>query len=407
MIASRVKFASCMAALVVLWGCETPPRSIETPSTKNDMPVGQFFRTAAETSQNRFDYQSAAKYYQNLYNRDPDDMAALLGLARNFRYIGSAAQSVALLEEALPENPGIFALQAEYGKSLVAAGRGRKAIDYLEELIEEVPDDWELLSALGIAYDLLSESENAERVYRLALEIAPGNSSIINNLALSLALSNNIDEGIELLESTISTGFSTPHLRQNLALMFAMKGDIETARQLAERDLPQEMVANNIKYYERYFSRAGAAQSSGSTTSGTVEVSRLEEPAVTEEEPVIIPALARQTDQEPEATVTMAAVEQAVDTDQAAGKVYQSIDGIKIQLGVFKTFDRATAGLSAMRDGNVDLLSGLRFVIDEIKGIDAPVGDKVLAGPMASRQLAADLCTKLHSRKKVCRLVLP
>ena len=359
MIASRVKFASCMAALVVLWGCETPPRSIETPSTKNDMPVGQFFRTAAETSQNRFDYRSAAKYYQNLHGRDPDDMSALLGLARNLRYIGSAAQSVALLEEALPENPGIFALQAEYGKSLVAAGRGRKAIDYLEGLIEEVPDDWEILSALGIAYDLLSESENAERVYRLALEITPENSSIINNLALSLALSNNIDEGIELLESTILTGFSTPHLRQNLALMYAMKGDINTARRLAERDLPQEMVDNNIKYYERYFSRAGAEQSSGSTSSGTVEVARLEEPAVTEEEPVIIPALARQTGQEPEATVTMAAVEQAVDTDQAAGMVYQSIDGIKIQLGVFKTFDRAAAGLSAMRDGNVDLLSGL------------------------------------------------
>ena len=60
-----------------------------------------------------------------------------------------------------------------------------------------------------------------------------------------------------------------------------------------------------------------------------------------------------------------------------------------------------------MRDGNVDLLSGLRFMIDEIEGIDAPVGYKVLAGPMASQQLAADLCTKLHSRKKVCRLVLP
>ena len=406
MIASRVKFAFCMAALVLLWGCETPTQSTDRPASKNDSPFGDFFRTAAETSQDKFDYRSAAKYYQNLHKRDPNDMAALLGLARNLRYIGSAASSLALLEEALPGNPGNFAIRAEYGKSLVAAGRGRRAIDYLTELLEEIPDDWELLSALGIAHDLLGESGKAERAYRSALEITPENPSIINNLALSLALSDQIDEGIALLEKTTNTVLSTPHLRQNLALMYAMKGDIKSARRLAEWDLPREMVDSNIEYYERFFPRMGGAQSSRSQSSGTVEVSRLEEPAETVVEPVI-PTPAPQTVQEPEATTTMAAVEETMDTDQAIQTAYQPIDGIKIQLGVFKTFDRATAGLSAMRDSNVDLLSGLRFVIDEIEGIDAPVGYMVLAGPMASQQLAADLCTKLHSRKKICRLVLP
>ena len=100
----------------------------------------------------------------------------------------------------------------------------------------------------------------------------------------------------------------------------------------------------------------------------------------------------------------MAAVDEAAEAEQTAP---MAIEGIKVQLGVFKTFDRATAGLSDMRDSNVDLLSGLRFVIDEVEGIDAPIGYMVLAGPLASTELAADLCTKLHSRKKVCRLVLP
>ena len=323
MIASRVKFAFCMAALVLLWGCETPTQSTDRPASKNDSPFGDFFRTAAETSQDKFDYQSAAKYYQNLHKRDPNDMAALLGLARNLRYIGSAASSLALLEEALPGNPGNFAIRAEYGKSLVAAGRGRRAIDYLTELLEEIPDDWELLSALGIAHDLLGESGKAERAYRSALEITPENPSIINNLALSLALSDQIDEGIALLEKTTNTVLSTPHLRQNLALMYAMKGDIKSARRLAEWDLPREMVDSNIEYYERFFPRMGGAQSSRSQSSGTVEVSRLEEPAETVVEPVI-PTPAPQTVQEPEATTTMAAVEETVGTDQAIQTAYQT-----------------------------------------------------------------------------------
>ena len=94
--------------------------------------------------------------------------------------------------------------------------------------------------------------------------------------------------------------------------------------------------------------------------------------------------------------------------DQDVGRPRQAAEGEQgLQLGVFKTRERATAGLSALRDGNVDLLSGLRFAIDEVEGIDAPIGYMVLAGPLASQQMAADLCTKLHSRKKVCRLVLP
>lgn len=393
-----------MAALAVLWGCETLTEESDKPLLKNDMPVGNFFRSAAIFSQDKFDYQSAAKYYRNLYTRDPNDMAALLGLVRNLRYIGSAAQSVALLEEAMPENPGVFAVRAEYGKALVAAGRAMAAVDVLVELLEEIPDDWEILSALGIAYDLLDEPGKAERAYRAALEITPRNANVINNLALSLALSGRIDDGIALLKEAVDSTSSTPHIRQNLALMYAMKGDMKSARRLAERDLPREMVENNLKYYERLFSgnnsaQLNGAQSSGAQPSGAVEVSRLEAPA----REAVLPGSV----QESQDTATVAAVQEADEIGQPDQTALPPIEGIKIQLGVFKTLDRANARLTAMRDGNVDLLSGLRFVIDEVEGIDTPVGYMVMAGPMASREVAADLCTKLHSRKEVCRLILP
>ena len=397
MVFPQARIACCMAALALLWGCV--PSELQTAGSlgKNDTPIGEFFRTAATTSQAKFDYQSAAKYYQNLYNRDPDDAGALLGLVRNLRYIGSARQSLNLLEEAMPRFPDEFALRAEFGKSLVASGSAREAVKVLNELLEEAPGDWELLSALGIAYDFLDKPDKAVRAYRAALEITPLNTSVINNLALSLALAGKIDDGIALLEDARVNTFATPHIRQNLALMYAMKGDIKAARKLAERDLTSDMVENNIKYYERLF-----ASAKGAPSNRNVEVSRLEEPGADPVEPVFTAtsmASAPQpaTEESPD-TMAMAAVNEAVDME---------IAGIKVQLGVFKTRERATAGLSALRDGNVDLLSGLRFAIDEVEGIDAPIGYMVLAGPLASQQMAADLCTKLHSRKKICRLVLP
>lgn len=391
---SRAQLVFCMAALVVLSGCETSTEKAEVPASINSSPIGNFFRTAASSSQDNLDYRSAAKYYQNLYNRDPDDMRALLGLVRNLRYVGSARQAVGLLEDALQDHSGILSLQVEYGKSLVATGQGQRAIDLLSELLEEIPGDWEVLSALGIAYDLIKQPQDAERSYRAALVVAPQNNSVINNLALSLALSGKIDEGIALLEDTVNNLAATPHMRQNLALMYAMNGDIDAAQRLAEQDLPDEMVANNIKYYRRYFSNNRKV-----ARSPTVEVSRLEAPAETIVAPVILTPSATPTGQS-QATKTVTAVEDGIATDQP-------IEGIKIQLGVFKTFDQAAAGLLEMRDGNVDLLSGLRFMIDALDGIDAPLGYMVLAGPLASNQLAADLCTKLHSRKEICRLVLP
>jgi Flp pilus assembly protein TadD len=401
------KVALCIAASTFLWGCTDGDSETARPVTKNDMPVENFFRTAAATSQDKFDYQSAAKYYQNLYNRDPTDIAALLGLVKNLRYIGQAAQSVAVLEQTEPDNLKIFAVRAEYGKSLVASGRALVAIEVLVEMLEEIPDDWELLSALGIAYDLNDDSANAERSYHAALDVTPRNASVINNLALSMALSGRIDEGISLLEETMMSSLSTPHIRQNLALMYAMKGDMNSAQKMAEQDLPQELVDNNLKYYERFFARSSGAQSSG-----VVQVARLEEPVEAAIEPVIPPAAQDTTAAVTPAAVTPAAVtpaavKQEADEEQPDLVNFLPLEGIKIQLGVFKTLDRANAGLTEMRDGNVDLLSGLRFVIDEIEGIDAPIGFIVLAGPLASQQLAADLCTKLHSRKKVCRLVLP
>ena len=390
----------CTAALGFLWGCESDGAADKAVEGEREAqaPMGNFLRSAAMSSQNSYNYMAAVNYYHNLRNRDPDDLDALLGLTRNLRYIGSASQAAEMLEQALAEHPENLAMRAELGKALVASGRTAAAIASLSETIQLSPGDWEIRSALGIAYDLLDDPGKAQESYRTALELSPGNMSVINNLALSLALSGRIDEGVAMLERTSAQPGATPHIRQNLALMYAMKGDVERARHLAGQDLPAEMARHNVEIYERLSATRAGAEELPSDIVGIaptplpdIDVARLEEPAA---EPV-----------EPAAPVQQPAAIAAAGFDEDLTDA--PIDGIKVELGVFPNRERAAAGLTALRDDHVDLLSGLRFQIASVEGDDSSAGYRVLAGPLASVALAADLCTKLHSRKETCRLVAP
>ncbi len=400
----------CLAILALVSACELdggedPATVIEEAATgaePGSSAVGDFLRTAAITSQGSYNYPAAANYYQSLYSRDPDNMEALLGLVQNLRYIGSAPQAVTMLREAMEQGRATeTALRAELGKALVASGQTTEAIASLTETSIMIPDDWEVLSALGIAYDLNDDPKNAHISYRKALAISPNNVSVINNLALSLALSGAIDEGIDLLVRAVTLPDAVTHLRQNLALMYAMQGDLDRAQALAKRDLPPEMVEHNVSFYQQLGATSGGDQAAANQAVGvvaapvpTVDVTRLEAPSEA-------PAPAEEATAEPATTSTEDPEPSAI------ASVSLPADSIRVELGVYSSRKRATAGLTALRDGHVDLLSGLQFEIADVEDAGSDANFVVMAGPLASTALAADLCTKLHSRQKECRLIVP
>jgi Flp pilus assembly protein TadD len=398
------RFMGCLAVLALVSACELdggedPATVIEEAATGEEpesSAVGDFLRTAAITSQGSYNYPAAVNYYQSLYSRDPDNMEALLGLVQNLRYIGSAPQAVTMLREAIEQGrANETSLRAELGKALVASGQTTEAIASLTETSIMMPDDWEVLSALGIAYDLNGDPKNAHISYRKALAISPNNISVINNLALSLALSGSIDEGINLLVRAATLPDAVAHIRQNLALMYAMQGDLDRAQALAKRDLPPEMVEHNVSFYQQLGATSGGDQAAANQAMGvvaapvpTVDVTRLEAPS---EEATAEPATTSTDDPEP----------------SAIASVSLPANSIRVELGVYSSRERATAGLTALRDGHVDLLSGLQFEIADVEDAGSDANFVVMAGPLASTALAADLCTKLHSRQKECRLIVP
>ena len=394
-----VRFLSrlaCIAAVsAFLWACDKLPGEPELEAIDAaDEPIRDFLRTAAATSQNSSNYAAAVNYYRSLHGRDASDIDAILGLARNLRYIGSANEATKLLKDGLDQYPDRIDLRAELGKAQIAMGEASNAVETLAEVTEASPSDWRSLSALGIAYDLLENYSEAQASYWTALEVSPKNIAVLNNLALSKALSGELAEGISILEQASALPRPGNQVRQNLALLYAMMGDIETAEGLLKQGLSEEMAQHNLTFYRQLHSRL--ARRVGSRTR------RKPAPTAQEEAP------------RDEDIVVLEAAEPAEQGGTEQGVLEQGgielggigVGGARVQLGVFSTKERASSWLLALRDVHPDLLSDLRFEIDKVGVGAAAAGYRLVAGPLASEALAADLCTKLHSRKETCTIIV-
>lgn len=231
---------------MLLLGCQTTPQDRDEMSAAS---VGAVLRTAAMTSQGSHNYTAAARYYQRLYARNPDDQDVILGYARNLRFAGGADQAINVLHKGLARYPEHSGMRTELGKAQVAAGRNVAAVRTLTVVTQADPGNWQALSALGIAYDLLGDYHSAERSYFGALAISPDEPGVLNNLALSKALAGDLDGGVAIL-SRLTSGMNVrPQYRQNLALLYVMQGEIRLAERLIKHDLPERLAEQNLAYY--------------------------------------------------------------------------------------------------------------------------------------------------------------
>lgn len=255
----RKIFICLMAVTFFLAACGTSEEQAKMegqPTPTNVRPVATealraSLHDAAQYAERANDYASAVTFYNSLYDRDPDDLKAALGLSRNLRFVGAYVQAIGILEKAIKEHPDNATLPGELGKVQLAAGRPEEAVASLMKAREVAPDDWRLHSALGIAFDRLGRYDSARISYDAALAASPNNPSVLNNMALSLAQTGEIERGIELLRRAAGSRGASIQIRQNLAMVLAINGNLEEAEKLARQDLPEEMVKANLEYYRR------------------------------------------------------------------------------------------------------------------------------------------------------------
>jgi len=236
----------CLSVLA-LTACVT-----DTPVDSEDQALTDSMGQMAQVAERNGDYRSAVIQYRKLVTRLPDDQVIALAYARNLRYAGEASAAVSVIQSSIGKFGEKPALITEYGKALIAAGRSKEGLVQLTRAAKVTPDDWQIHSALGIAYDLSANPQMASKSYQRALELSPDNPEIFNNMALSEALAGNIDKAIEILKKLTSQNRGAAQFRQNLAFFYGITGDMEKAESLAKMDLNDAAVRNNIQLYSKF-----------------------------------------------------------------------------------------------------------------------------------------------------------
>jgi len=250
---------SLLACSLFLYGCSSPtpdlgsslglggnsPEKSSAPAPNLDSTV----RAAAANAEATYRYADAAKYYANLLQKYPDDQDLIMAVARNMRYAGQPQQAAELLNTRIAKVGAQEALLLELGKDYLAADQLNLAVPCLKQAREMDPNNWQILSALGVAFDYQGDYASAAQAYEDGLKLAPNNPTLLNNYALSLAQAGQLDKAIETLQTAINQPSAMAETRQNLALLLVMKGDGTGAERLIRSDLPDAMAQNNIDYY--------------------------------------------------------------------------------------------------------------------------------------------------------------
>jgi hypothetical protein len=85
------------------------------------------------------------------------------------------------------------------------------------------PGDWTNYSAMGVAYDQLSDQKNAQNAYEHALALKPEEPSVLSNYALSRLLANDPDMARKLAaRAERAGGANDPKIARNVAMIHSL-----------------------------------------------------------------------------------------------------------------------------------------------------------------------------------------
>jgi Flp pilus assembly protein TadD len=241
---------SCLGGILLLLNA-----CVTAPASNQETAITSALEDAALEAQKGYEYETAAAHYQQIYEREPDNLPALIGYSRNLRYAGMARDAIRSLRKGVKEHGKKPGLLLELAKAQLAGSLLNDGRETLEVLLDLDPDNWEVHSSSGILFDRLGQFDVAQTAYERALELSPGNVAVQNNRALSLAQAGKLDEAIASLGKVAHGENSTPQTRQNLATLYAAKGDMAQAERLAREDLPPEILKENLATYRQFQKR--------------------------------------------------------------------------------------------------------------------------------------------------------
>ena len=220
----------------------TAPPSAATPAPPQKATPEQ--RAEAE----RLDPLARAAFWANQVQIDPRDAEAGVRLAAALRTLGRNEDAAGAAKQVLVVDPANRDALFEEARAFIAGGQGFFAIDPLTQLGGKGAKDWRVLSLLGVAYEQVSRTDDADAAWRRALELSPNNPAVLSNLAMHEAAQGQPAQAETLLRQAAAQPGAGLQVRQNLALVLGLEGKLAEAETIQRQDLPPQLADANMAY---------------------------------------------------------------------------------------------------------------------------------------------------------------
>ena len=221
---------------ILLVGCQSLSSSEKAEGAKSaadlQFSAESMLRVADNLVKAR-DYTSALRFYQDVLERDPKNVQALLGQGEIFLILDAPGEAAERFQAVTTLAPQEGRGDAGLARALTQLNEPERALPYFAAAVEKGAVSAKFYNHYGIAYDLMGKHQDAQVQYGRGLDLTPGDVSLLNNLGLSLALSEDYPAAVRLLSDVVSAMPDMMQARQNLALAYAFSGDMTTALRLA------------------------------------------------------------------------------------------------------------------------------------------------------------------------------
>jgi Flp pilus assembly protein TadD len=234
-------------------GAQQPqPQPQPAPAPTTAPAVAEIPATPAERMAARsLDLVGQSRFWLDELRKRPTDPEAAYEASVSLRAIGSpdrAVQTAAMGIQTSANEPRLWSALA---LALVADNQNEAALQATQKAISLNPRDARLQNSLGVIYDRLEAAPLAATAYQAALALAPNDSVVLSNYGISLAMAGDLPRAEAMLRQAVQNPIAPPQARQNLALVVGLQGRFAESEQLASRDLPAEIAAENVAYLRR------------------------------------------------------------------------------------------------------------------------------------------------------------
>ena len=213
-------FRKASLAVVLMLGTAALPAqagwfSADKPGQKTEAKPAQNASQAASQLLPNAPVANAAD--ANLPATNLDDSIRQAQLLRLAGQYPEAVKHLSQLMLLASDDPRVV---SEYGKTLASMGRASDAVNFLTRAQQLQPGDWTIYSAMGVAYDQLSDQKNAQDAYEHALSLKPDEPSVLSNYALSRMLAKDPDMAHKLAARAESAnGSGDDKIARNIAMI--------------------------------------------------------------------------------------------------------------------------------------------------------------------------------------------